>query len=508
LLQSQASALSGHIFRDALTRRARKQPSFDLDNASQTLANKGAGAYLNIPIFKSAKARAPAYEVSAKAPENFQRSRLGALTIFLNDFNQAYDGMAKIELKKLEAEQTKLKKKDIDGGYQKLLALLAKQTITLINSSDESTAATTLTSELEQRGFKVVAGAKPTNGLSLHIVKSKGYYKTNELLDPYLQLREQYPHAVIQSCTDESIQRDNKHVTDVLLTELLVKSEIAQGRLIADYPSLPPELIFMAARKHPDKENKTFIWFCAQVNDRQLKLWLATQDEINMAFSCATSAQLKRLHNSYRMPYVIYDSKLEQLMLLQDTQAISIPDYEALASLLKTIGQSRQKTVPAALVYQFLNEHPLGQELSTTLKPLLEQALHGQLEAEDVAKVHHKSKAEIAFHEHLAQHGHLLNTSLRGKDGPLGSVRDIWSVPGQGLYCTGSKGSPKQITENFSHIYHLDNLAEGFPEWFIPSLQVWHVRHRNATTIPFVFKHLNEFQRQQLPQSNEEDDDG
>ncbi|REH37975.1 hypothetical protein DFR26_1761 [Paraperlucidibaca baekdonensis] len=492
------SSREAHFFNDGLVRRAQNQPSFNLDNASQLLARQGAGAYINIPLYKGEKSRAPAYEVSAKSPESFQRTRLGTLAIFLNDFNQAYSDLAKITLKTFEAERTRLKKKTIDTSYLELMALLQGQTINLIDNSEDTTAASTLTDALEHRGYQVATNTQPTNGLNLHLIKPEAFYKKNKLPDPYQQLREQYPEAVIQSCTDESVHSGNKHIFDVALTELLVKWEIAQGRLIANYPSLPAELIFMTASKHPDKNKNSWIWFCSQVIEQEITLWIADQAETNLILSCATSGQFNRLQNSYRMPYVIYNSKTEQLMLLEDTQALSIPDHKSLACILNEIEQARKKTVPVALVHEFLNEHPLGQDLAETLQQLLATAIDGQLAATDVANVHHKSKAEIAFHQHLALHGHQLNTSLRGKDGPLGSVRDIWLVPDQGLYCTGSKDSPQQLTENFSHIYHLDTAGESFPDWFIPSLQVWHIRHRNATTIPYVFKHLHEFQRQQL----------
>lgn len=492
------SSRNAHIYQGELTKRARSQPSFDLDSASQAIARLQGGTYLKMPIFKSNKARAPAYEVSAKAPETYRRSRLGALGTFLKDFHDAYDGVAKISLKSFEAEQIKVSKKTIHSSHDKMMDLLRQQTITLINSSDDSLAVEALYAELERRKFTVALATQPMNGLNFHIVKHSDFYKKNKLPDPYISSPTQYQQSVIQHCYDENLISDSKHTIDVLLSDLLIKLEINQGSLIADYPSLPSELIFMSAVKHPDPENKIWIWSCAQIDDRQLKLWVATQSEADTIFAGATSAQFSRLQNPYKVPYVIYDSALDKLMLVEDTNALSIPDHEALTALLMEIEQARQKTIPAILVEQFLNEHPMGLELSDTIKSLLASALDGQLAAEDVAIVHYKSKAEIAFHQHLALNGHVLNTSLRGKDGPLGNVRDIWAVAEQGLYCVGPKDSPQQVTENFSHIYHLDTAGEGFPSWFIPSLQVWHIRHRNATTLPFIFKHLREFKKMQI----------
>ena len=486
------SSREAHFYEGKLVGRARNKPSFDLDNASQTLAKNGEGAYLNLPIFKADKSRAPAYEVSAKSPEKFQRSRLGALTLFLSDFHKAYGRMAKIELRSFQAKQAKLNKRDIDTDYKKLIKLLSGKPIMLIDNSEDAAAKDMLAKALAERGVSICSELSSQDGAILHIVKPKDFYESSKLNDPYPELRSRFPKAAIQSCTNESIHHDNSYVTD----ELIVKSEIAQGKLLAEYPSLPAELIFMLATKHPDKDKKSSIWLCAQVTDQQLKLWEASQTEIVQAFSSATKAQLQRLDSSKKeFPYVIYDSHNEQLMLLEDTQAIAIPNHVELTKLLGQIEHDRQKTVPISLVHEFLTEHPLGPDLASTLEPLLARALGGQLEVDDVAKVHHRSRAEIAFHEHLAKHGHMLNTSLRGKDGPLGGMRDIWYVPDQGLYCAGSKDSPQQTTENFSHIYHLDHAGMSFPDWFISSLQVWHIRHRNPTKIPFVFKHLHEFQK-------------
>lgn len=492
-----------HVYEGRVVKRARGKPSFSLDNATQMIVKnapfKNRSSYLNLPIYKDVKSHAPAFEISVKTPEKFHRSRLGILSEFLKDFNQVYEGIAKIDLRTFEAEQTKLNSRLIEHDYKKLTSILIDQPINIINSSDDELATEILANEFVQRGFSVSFNSIPQVGMNLHIIKSKDYYKSNDLPDPYQEMWARYPEAIIQSCTNDSIVKKNSHVIDVLITELVVKSEIVQRKLLADYPELPSDLIFMAPIKHPDKEKKAYIWCCTQIVERQLKLWEATEDEVIQVFSYATSTQLRRLNQTkLGVPYVIYDTRQDILFLLEDTQAISIPDHASLAELLKKIEISRQQLIPAVLVKKFLKEHEKGPELAEILEPLLDGALGGELEAEDVAKIHYKSIAKIAFHDYLAQHGYMLNTSLRGQHGPLAGVGNIWYVPDQGIYCAGSKDSPQQTTENFSHIYHLDHPGNDFPEWFIPSLQVWHIRHRNPTTIPFVFKHLLEFQKQQV----------
>ena len=486
----------------SLRRRARNRPRFQLDIASQTLHRHTQGEYVMLPRFSSTRNRVDALDIRPSEPERYMRSRTGALSAFLRDFERAYAGIASIKLRHLSAIHIKTNDKAINASYEQLFGLIRQQRICIIDNLEDSATATLLQQELTLRGLQALSVPRPDeSALNIQLHMDEEYYNEQEIPDPYQIARETHPEAVIQSCTPATLSGSASHVVDVLLKELLLKQEVQHRKLLLDYPELPDDLIVMQRMKLQKKQRRDSSqqsqWACAQVQGNTLQCWIIDHADMSRQLAGhASSHQFKRLE-SYSPPMVIFDSQRGELMLLQDTEALSLPNHQILDKLLTEIDQTRSEPIPAILLQEFLAQHPDHIVLHPQLKKALAQSVLGVLEPDALASIGYKSKSEKTFHDHLAERGYRLTASFSSSSGPLQSTSNIWLVPEHGLYCAGPKGSPQRNLKSFSHIYHLDTAGRDFPEWFIKSLQVWHVRHRNATVLPYIFKHLNEYCRWQ-----------
>lgn len=68
--------------------------------------------------------------------------------------------------------------------------------------------------------------------------------------------------------------------------------------------------------------------------------------------------------------------------------------------------------------------------------------------------------------------------------GLLSSTAGIWIDKSPALYSVGNPDSAQRNQDNFNHICCVEDNGLEVPEWFWPSLEVWHVKHRGRDGLP------------------------
>lgn len=260
---------------------------FELDTLSQEVKRSSTGKYVKKALWPKQKNRVPAIKFGSQITlESYYKTRIGVLSMFLEDVQKAYGGALNIELESISPDQHQtIPAVDVKAAYTQLHELMKKHEICVTNHSDDPAAGAKVSEELLSLGVESVQVADvDPDGLNILLVNGKDQYEDSEL-DPYRVARTRFPGAVIQSCYPERLRSDGrKHVVEVLLKELFIKYEIKHRQLFFDYPSLPQAAWFITSIRPDGKKlhfNAPWKMFYCRVNGRQLEFGLLPQSMID-----------------------------------------------------------------------------------------------------------------------------------------------------------------------------------------------------------------------------------
>jgi hypothetical protein len=493
-----------------LFRKSANATRYQLDTLSQQITRSKGGDYIRKPFWKGGKNRVPAIKLNKCATlEEYYNSRLGVLSIFLEDLKLAYQGAFELQLESVEGvDHNRICVSSVTNSYAQISDWFAGRTIILVNHSNSAVAAEELKQRLEQKGITVqVVEDICESGLNLLLVEPKEQYEKTPGLDPYKQARQRYPNAVIQSCYPERLLGNGvAHVVEVLLKELLVKYEVNTGILQLPYPQLPDDAWFIHPVRPEDDKQKDWPMSYCRVESGQLEFgWLSDYwcEELEVGFN---TAERKQVLEGKQRSDVIFWPKTGAFMIIADTSAVTLPNEALVHQHIKELDKTTNSSVPTNTVREYISQNTA--EASAATKSLIESLselckLHPHaIPAKAFKAIKNQGKQNQYFYNWLAEQGHRLKVSWRSKDqGPLYITSGIWINRERGLYSIGSAGPAREDIENFSHIYHVNSTLPGaIPEWFWQSLQVWHVKHKNATVYPWVFKQLREFGEKCTPE--------
>ncbi|WP_169393366.1 MULTISPECIES: hypothetical protein [Psychrobacter] len=114
------------------------------------------------------------------------------------------------------------------------------------------------------------------------------------------------------------------------------------------------------------------------------------------------------------------------------------------------------------------------------------------------AKIGYRSIDEQSFFNWIYDtYGCLFNASLRGgQEGYLDAAKGLYSDESQ-TYFSGSTTNLNTSIANFNVMRRIefDIPLNETPEHLLALMDTYHIRHRQSTVLPFLFKHLREFVR-------------
>lgn len=481
-----------------LNPKVAKLPRYDADQFGQEVIRSHQGQYVK-RAWSKFKNRLPALKLGATLSlEVYYTSRLGTLSLFLEDLQRAYDEDVQITLEDIAFDEHKhIRPAEVANSYVEVNGLVKQFPVFVVNHSHDPEATEQIQMQLLSLGIEsTIAEDINLDGLNIHLVNDKDNYEEDEA-DPYKIARIQYPQAIIQSCYPERLhEKDSvKHTVEVLLKELLIKLEVQQCKLLFDYPELPEDPWFIIQKCTEEcADNKKEKWhaFYCNAHEQQLEFGIVPEQVLESIALNLSSQQRKRVFSGRNRPNLVFWPDTEHFLILSDTEAVCFPNEAELHALVKEVDQTVATGVPKELIASYCKSFPD----SSTIQHLSVLNLMGShnIAVSDLKKISYRATDNRHFYDYLAEHGYRIKSSLQNKDDGLLSVTTgVLINREKALYTAGSVGSAQRVQKNFNHIYHVETSLEQIPEWFWNSLDVWHVRHRGATVYPYVFKHLREY---------------
>ena len=499
-----------------LNPKVAKSTRYQLDTIGQQIRRSAGGEYIKKALSSRRKNRVTAVDLPKDVTlESYYQTRLGVLSMFLDDLQTAYQGAFGVRLATINPdEHSRLANRCIDDAYGRIDQWFQGRRVVVVNHSQHPQASAALLARLAVKGISAQAEVQIQPGeLNLLLVEPKDTYAQQPDQDPYQQARQRFPDVVMQACYPERLEgKSLKDVVDVLLKELLIKQEVHTGYLQLDYPPLPADAWFI----HPvrpssgdvsgdvsgdDEElSRNARWpLCyARLVDNRLEFgWLPDALEADLKIGLSKAEQ-QQLYSGFNRPDVIFWPTTGDFMLVADTGAVTLPSESQVHAWVKQLDQTRLSGVPTGHVRDCLTamaaEPDQSHGLYEQLCELCRLYPH-TIPAEVFDAIKYQSQHSQRFFNQLADLGFRLKASWRSEQqGPLFITSGIWRLREQGLYAAGSAGPANTRMENFSHIYRVESTFPGpVPEWFWQSLAVYHIKHKGFTVYPWVFKHLREY---------------
>jgi len=486
-----------------LPRKIAKEPRYRLDLLGQGIVRDISGDYVKKTMWRKTKNRVPAFRLNGLVTlESYYRTRLGVISLFLDDLKRAYGEAFSITLKEVEPTvHIPVSGASITKSYASLFGLMRQQPIWITNHSDDQEASARLQALLLPH--EVQSGLSSTiqpDGLNILLVNDKEQYKDGQP-DPYKEARRHHPDTIIQSCYPERLKLNSAHVVQVLLKELFIKSEIQQRKLLLEYPALPSDAVFITSVRPTDEENVSKIpwpmYYC-QIEDERLCLGPLPQSVEEAIKENITQPQHKAVFTGAERADLIFWPESGDALTITDTEALTLPDEPTTYKIVKELDHTAGWGVPCQLISEYCEQNA-SSSIVHDLKAIL--ADHGEiLPTKAFRTLKYQSNDAKHFFDYLCHRGYRLKASMQSKNaGPLSSTAGIWIDKSRALYSVGNPDSAQRNQDNFNHIYCVEDNGFEVPEWFWESLAVWHVKHRGATVYPFIFKHLREYaQRETL----------
>lgn len=478
-----------------------KMPRYDADQFGQDVTRSEKGQYVKRARSKF-KNRVAAFKFNNPLSlADYYITRLGTLSLFLEDLERAYGDDFKIVLKHIEFDERKhIRAPEVARSYVQLHNLVQQFPIYIVNHSSDLEAAGRMRAELLNLGIEPILAADINpEGLNIQLVSDKDSYKKGET-DPYKVARAKYPQVVIQSCYPERLNSKGnaRHTAEVVVKELLIKLEVQQSRLIYEYPLLPDNVWFITQAQIDSKGKDWLVVYC-KVQNQRLEFGVVPEQIVEEIHISLNAEQRKRFFTGKNRPNLVFWPQTSSFLLLSDTEAVCLPDEAELYSLIKEVEQTVASGIPAELVAGYCKLFP-GSAVIACLSEI-NLMTSDNIAVSALKGISYKGKDNQHFYDYLAEHGYRLKASLQNQDNGLLSVTaGVLIDRANALYSAGSVGGAQRVQENFNHIYHAETDLDQVPGWFWGSLDVWHVRHRGATVYPYIFKHLREYGELQVLQ--------
>lgn len=318
-----------------------KSPRFELDTLSQEVKRSSAGEYVKKPLWAKRKNRVPAVKLGGEITlEAYYKTRLGVLSMFLEDVQLAYGGALTVELSSITPdEHNTISATDVKKSYSQLHDQMRQHPIWVTNHSDDLNAGARLSAALLRLGIDSVQTDEiEPDGLNILLVNNKDQYESDDL-DPYKTARRDFPSTVIQSCYPERLGNGaTAHVVEVLVKELLIKSEVKNRKLAFDYPPLPNDAWFITSiRPAKDDLHPNAHWpmFFCRVDGELLDFGPLPQAVLDELHINLTNQQAKQVFTGFDRADLIFWPNTGNSIIATDTDALCLPDEQKVHQWVK-----------------------------------------------------------------------------------------------------------------------------------------------------------------------------
>lgn len=471
-------------------------PKVTFDRWSQQLSRSKNGEFIK-KRHRDRNMKSEVVSLDTKNPSKFWSSKMGVLAMFMNDVEQHLRNYISIKLQSLNPEyRVRFKESDIVSSYGRIMDLLKKRNINIINLTDCNISP--LIDALEKDNFMFSQSDNPkSDSLNLAVHHDKEYYESINATDPYDSLRGG-DRVIIQSVYPGTILKAGKLSRteyEACLKEIFIKTEVFDRQLKLFIPE--GSWSFVICSK-PDKSDAVF--------------HMMTCDNGALSFETLSidDAQDRFLLDLHRPmndgEHAVIANNSGDTFIFEDTNYVAVPQFQELASVMNELMEGYAHGIKREWISEYLDllkdreltvanpklvQEKLGSLLST--KPCTEIFYKNDLFGGKEQKISYKGSLQSFFDWIALEKGLRLGASLKAQDsGYIEASLGLFYNEVERLYFVGDKDNVKAIPR-FCRMRRILTDADEVPISLLKMMEVFHVRHKQATTLPFTFKHLREF---------------
>lgn len=476
--------------------------------------------------------------VDSKRPDKFFKSKAGVLAQFQRDINHLLNPYIKLNWKALPTSYRHFSTDtNTDQNYNRIYKLLAAQQFYICDiDSGNPDYANQVKQYLESKGITAtiendnlqefqVENAEYNQPIHFIIHHDKNYYESREIADPYQQFAQAINNKrlIKQSLTIESLFGDkgklNKHMLDNGLTEILVKLEVMLEKMILSEPLITDWQCITSVYEEDDKGRGPkaptgYDVLNYYVDHNSLK-YCRYEDIESEAFDIedmvgSILGEDCVLHKDDHL--IICDPQGDRIAyLIRESNCLPLPQFMKVDTIMKRLHKAHYHGFETKWAKEYLvlvNDKKVfvdsdkSPNIASKLNELIEShAGEPKLTYKtfNQYKIGYRSREDKGFIDWLARtYGYLFNTSLKGgEQGYLEAVRGFFYSTDTQSYFSGSTYNLKSNITNFNIMrkIHSDKPLNESPKQLLELMNAYHIRHRQSTVLPFLFKHLREFVR-------------
>lgn len=471
-------------------------PRFKFDKWSQELSRSGNGDFIK-KKHRERKMTSEMASLDTKNPGKFWKTKMGVLALFLQDVDRVWGDALDITFVPLEANyRVRFKDMDIKRAYAKIDAILSGFTINIVNltNTDVNVLVDALT--LDNIPCEQSASIKP-NKLNFVIHYPTEYYEAKEVEDPYASLHID-PTYIVQSIYPGTLLRDgniSKPEYEACKKELLIKIEVNENQL---YLIKPPGY-WTFIRCVEDDTGTRVSYHTLKLENGKLSYSELNENDAEHMLTNLPGVLSKN-------GYAVIDDTNGNGFIIEETGMVAMPEFQALSKIMRDLERGFDHGLPRQWVIEFLHLLDTGEvEVGNIalVKEKLSQILNATVGKEKInkkilfsdkeTKLSYRGSLQTFFDWITVEKGLRFGASLKSQEaGLLEAALGLFYNDEERLYFVGDKDNIKSIPK-FCRIREIISNGHDVPQELLQMMEVFHIRHKQASTYPFLFKHITEY---------------
>lgn len=472
-------------------------PRFRFDRWSQDLVRARGGEFIR-KKHRDRKMKSEMVSLDTKRPGKFWKSKMGVLAQFIQDVDRELGDMLSIEFMPLSSSyRTRFKDIDISKAYSEIDAILAGYVVNIVNlttaSIDHLKIALTSDGIAYEQSCTVKSGV-----LNLVIHHPAEYYEGSYLEDPYRSLRSD-PKTIVQSVYPETLFTDNglaRSQYEACKKELLIKLEVNENALLL----VKPEGHWTFVRSMTvDESDDNMTYHALRLQDGALSYSQLAPDSAEELLTNLPGILSKN-------GYAVINETSGEGFIFQETGMVAILEFQSISKIMSELENSFDNGLPREWIIEFLNllkndeiEVKNAELVNDKLTRLLDATVGKERITKEVlfankeTKLSYRGSLQTFFDWIAYEKGLRFGASLKSQNsGLLEASLGLFYNNEKHLYFVGDKDNVKSIPR-FCHIRRILTDTNEVPEELLKMMKVFHIRHKQATVYPFLFKHLAEY---------------
>ncbi|WP_219907999.1 hypothetical protein [Aeromonas veronii] len=471
-------------------------PRITFDRWTQELTRSKNGEFIK-KRHRDKNMKSEMVSLDTKNPSKFWSSKMGILAMFVTDVQRYLHKYISIEFQTLTPEyRVRFKESNVINSYAEIYTILRQRNINVINFT--ACDVLPLIDALRRDAFMVSqSNGVQTDALNLAVHHEKEYYDSTNAVDPYYSLRSGN-RVIIQSVYPGTILKEGKLSRteyEACLKELFIKTEVFEKQLRLFIPE--GRWSFITCSK-PDENDAIFHMLTS--NNGALSYDVLSIDDAQNLFLLDLYRPMKNGEHA------VISLDTGHSFIFEETNYVALPKFQELACIMNELMDGYAHGIKRNWIYEFLdalkngdvivaNTQLVDNKLSAMLclNPSTKTFYKKDLFGNKDTKISYKGSLQSFFDWIAVEKGLRLGASLKAMDsGFIEASLGLFYNEDERLYFVGDKDNVKSIPR-FCRMRRILTDADSVPISILKMMEVFHIRHKQATILPFVFKHLREF---------------